>query len=61
VNKQGTVANITLPIAGSGTDAASNAFTCCAGRSSPRPSAPSRTPRPASPGGRLRGETQATS
>ena len=49
VNSAGTVANITVPIDGNGTDAASNAsLPLCATRSCPRPSARFRTPRPAS-------------
>ena len=48
VNKDGTVANITIPIAGNGTDAASNAsLRCCARGSSPRRSAQFRTQKPA--------------
>ena len=47
----GTVANITIPIAGNGTDAASNAsFRMLRETSSPRRSARFRTRRPASPG-----------
>ncbi len=51
VNKDATVANITVPIDGKGTDAASNAaLAALRGRSSRRRSARSRTPSPASPG-----------
>ena len=52
VNTAGTVANITIPIDGNGTNKASNASLALlrARRSSRRRSARSRTPRPASPG-----------
>ena len=52
VNQGGTVANITIPIEGNGTDKASNASLDAPARrrSSPGRSARCRTPRPASPG-----------